>query len=55
MTSAWAAVAWPILERIPIIGDFAISPHGISIAVGFLLGAQLMLRRAERRGVARPP
>lgn len=47
------ALAWPILERIQIAGDFAVSPHGISVAVGFLLGAQLMLRRAERRGVAR--
>jgi len=49
----FAALAWPILERIPIYGDFKISPHGISIAVGFLLGAQLMQHRAVRRGVAR--
>lgn len=50
-----AALAWPILERIHILGDFAISPHGISVALGFLLGAQLMQRRAQRRGVARRP
>lgn len=50
-----AALAWPILERIHIFGDFAISPHGISVALGFLLGAQLMQRRAQRRGVARRP
>ncbi|MGH8883678.1 MAG: prolipoprotein diacylglyceryl transferase [Egibacteraceae bacterium] len=50
-----AALAWPILERIHILGRFAISPHGISIALGFLLGAQLMQRRAQRRGVARRP
>ncbi|MGH8930482.1 MAG: prolipoprotein diacylglyceryl transferase [Egibacteraceae bacterium] len=52
---ALAALAWPILERIPIYGDFQISPHGISIAVGFLLGAQLMMRRAVLRGVAPRP
>ncbi len=48
-----AELRWPILERIPLVGDLAVSPHGISIALGFLAGAQLMLRRAERRGVAR--
>lgn len=48
-----AQVAWPILERIRIVGDFAVSPHGITVALGFVLGAQLMLRRARKRGVAR--
>jgi prolipoprotein diacylglyceryltransferase len=31
---------------------FAVSPHGISIALGVLFGAQVMTRRARRRGVA---
>lgn len=48
-----AELAWPILERIQIAGDFAVSPHGITVALGFVLGAQVMLRRARRRGVAR--
>jgi phosphatidylglycerol:prolipoprotein diacylglycerol transferase len=48
-----AELAWPILERIRLVGDLAISPHGISIAAGVLIGAQLMLHRALRRGVAR--
>ncbi len=48
-----AAVQWPILERIPLGGDLAVSPHGIAIAVGFLAGAQLMLHKAQLRGVAR--
>lgn len=51
--SVLAELRWPILERIPIAGDFSISPHGITVALGFLIGAQVMLRRAERRGVAR--
>jgi phosphatidylglycerol:prolipoprotein diacylglycerol transferase len=46
-----AALAWPIIERIPLVGDLAISPHGIGIAAGFLIGAWIMIRRAERRGV----
>ena len=48
-----AELRWPILERIPIVGDFQISPHGITIAIGFLLGAQVLLKRAQQRGVAR--
>lgn len=42
---------WPIIERIPLFGDLAISPHGLGAAAGFLLGARLMLRRAELRGL----
>jgi phosphatidylglycerol---prolipoprotein diacylglyceryl transferase len=40
---------WEILERIEI-GPLAISPHGVGIAVGFLIGAQLMVRRARKAG-----
>ncbi len=50
-----AELRWPILERIPIAGDFSVSPHGITIAIGFLIGAQVMLKRAQKRGVARRP
>lgn len=38
-------LAWEIVPRI-----FGISPHGIGIAVGYLAGAQLMVRRARRLG-----
>ena len=51
--SVLAEVRWPIIERIPIFGDFAVSPHGITIAIGFLIGAQVMLNRANKRGIAR--
>ncbi|MGH3665376.1 MAG: prolipoprotein diacylglyceryl transferase [Egibacteraceae bacterium] len=51
--SVLVELRWPILERIPIVGDFSLSPHGIAVAIGFLVGAQVMLGRAERRGVAR--
>ncbi len=49
---AVAALGWPIAERLHL-GPLAISPHGISIALGFLLGASLLARRAALRGVAR--
>ncbi|HET7482881.1 MAG TPA: prolipoprotein diacylglyceryl transferase [Actinomycetota bacterium] len=40
---------WEIVPRLHL-GPLAISPHGIGIAVGFLAGAQLMARRARKRG-----
>lgn len=49
-----AELRWPILERIHL-GPLAVSPHGIAIALGFLAGAQLLLRGAQRRGVVRRP
>ena len=34
------------------VGPLNISPHGVGIAVGFLLGARLMLPEAERKGIS---
>jgi phosphatidylglycerol---prolipoprotein diacylglyceryl transferase len=42
-------LAWEIVPRVNI-GGLAISPHGVGIAVGFLIGAQLMVRRSRRLG-----
>jgi phosphatidylglycerol:prolipoprotein diacylglycerol transferase len=42
-------LAWEIIPRLHI-GPLAISPHGIGIALGFLAGAQLMVRRARKYG-----
>lgn len=42
-------LAWDIVSRIEL-GPLEISPHGIGIAVGYLVGAQLMVRRARRFG-----
>lgn len=33
------------------IGPLAISPHGIGIAAGFLIGARVMMRNAAKRGM----
>ena len=40
-------LAWKIIPRVHL-GPLAISPHGVGIAVGYLAGAQLMVRRARR-------
>lgn len=50
--SLLAAIGWPVLDRIHLIGDFAISPHGIGIAAGFLLGAWWLLREGPKRGLS---
>jgi phosphatidylglycerol---prolipoprotein diacylglyceryl transferase len=42
-------LSWEIIPRIEI-GPLAISPHGIGIALGYLIGAQLMVRRARKSG-----
>lgn len=45
-----ASFTYEPIVKIPI-GPLRISPHGIGIAVGFLLGARLMLPEAAKRGI----
>ncbi len=40
---------WGIVPSIDV-GGLSVSPHGIGIALGYLAGAQLMVRRARRLG-----
>jgi phosphatidylglycerol:prolipoprotein diacylglycerol transferase len=40
---------WGITPSIDV-GGLSVSPHGIGIAIGYLVGAQLMVRRARRLG-----
>lgn len=42
-------LSWKILPTFDI-GPLSVSPHGLGIAIGFFIGAQLMVRRARRRG-----
>lgn len=46
-----AVISWPILERIPLVGELAVSPHGIATAAGFVVGARMMVRRADAWGI----
>lgn len=49
-----AAIGWTIVPRIPVFPGVEVSPHGIGIAVGYLLGTALFARRAQRwLGVSR--
>ncbi len=50
LLSALAAISYDPLVRINI-GPLSISPHGIGIAVGFLLGARFMLPESRKRGI----
>jgi phosphatidylglycerol:prolipoprotein diacylglycerol transferase len=47
-----ASIGWPVLDRVHLWGDFAISPHGIGIAVGFLFGAWILQHEGPKRGVS---
>ena len=46
-----SSIGWPVLDRIRIGDSFAISPHGLFIAIGFIIGAMLLTRLAPRRGI----
>ncbi len=49
--SVLATISFPVLERIPLFADAAFSPHGLGIAIGFLVGARLFVTRAGKRGL----
>ena len=46
-----ASISWPTYPHLKL-GPLSVSPHGIGIAVGFILGARLMLPEAERKGIS---
>lgn len=45
-----AAISYTPLVEIEL-GPIAVSPHGLGIAVGFLIGAQFMLPTSRRKGI----
>lgn len=51
MLAFLASVGWPVLDRFRFGDSLAISPHGLGIAVGFMVGAWLFTKLAVRRGV----
>lgn len=46
------SIGWPVLDRIRFGGPFAVSPHGLGIAIGFMIGAWLLTKLAPRRGIS---
>ena len=47
-----AAIGWPVLDRIRFGSSFALSPHGLFIAIGFMTGAWLLGKVGPRRGIS---
>jgi phosphatidylglycerol---prolipoprotein diacylglyceryl transferase len=45
-----AAIGWQVLDRFRLGDGFAISPHGLGIAVGYLAGSYVFLHEARKRG-----
>jgi prolipoprotein diacylglyceryl transferase len=46
-----ASISWPVIDRFRVGSVFAISPHGLFIAIGFMIGAWLFGRIAMARGI----
>jgi phosphatidylglycerol:prolipoprotein diacylglycerol transferase len=47
-----AAIGWPVLDRFRFGSSFAISPHGLFIAIGFMFGAWLLGKIGPKRGIS---
>ena len=48
-----ASVGWKVIDRFHFGSRFALSPHGLGIAVGFLAGAYIFVNReGPRRGIS---
>jgi phosphatidylglycerol---prolipoprotein diacylglyceryl transferase len=52
IVSALAAIGWKVLDRFHIGDSFAISPHGVGIAIGFLAGAYVLVFEGRKRGIS---
>ena len=52
MVDVLGSVGWPVLDRFRFGDTFAISPHGLFIAIGFMIGAWLFGRIATGRGMS---
>ncbi len=46
-----AAIGWRVLDRFHIGSRFAISPHGVGIAMGYLAGAFVLTHEGTKRGI----
>lgn len=51
MIALLGAIGWPVIDRFHLFGDFAVSPHGIGIAVGYLFGAWILGHEGPKRGL----
>jgi prolipoprotein diacylglyceryl transferase len=47
-----AVIGWRVLDRFHVGGAFAISPHGVGIAIGYLCGSLIFMHEGPKRGVS---
>jgi phosphatidylglycerol:prolipoprotein diacylglycerol transferase len=45
-------IGWKVLDRFRFGSAFAISPHGVGIAIGYLCGALIFMHEGPKRGVS---
>jgi phosphatidylglycerol---prolipoprotein diacylglyceryl transferase len=45
-------IGWKVLDRFRIGGTFAISPHGVGIAIGYLCGSLIFMKEGPKRGIS---
>ena len=55
MLDTLGSIGWPVLDRVHIGSKFAISPHGVGIAIGFLAGSWWVLRLPYPAGLVYDP
>ena len=48
----FASIGWKVLDRFHIGSTFALSPHGIGIAIGYLSGAFVLAHEGPKRGIS---
>jgi len=48
----FAAISWKVLDRFRFGSRFAISPHGVGIAMGYLAGSYVLVHEAKKRGIS---
>jgi phosphatidylglycerol:prolipoprotein diacylglycerol transferase len=51
MLETIASVGWPVVDRFRFGDSIAISPHGLGIAIGFMVGAWLLTKLGPPRGI----
>ena len=51
MLETIASVGWPVVDRFRLGDSIAISPHGLGIALGFMVGAWLLTKLGPSRGI----
>jgi phosphatidylglycerol---prolipoprotein diacylglyceryl transferase len=50
--SLLASIGWEVLDRVRFGEDFAISPHGVGIAIGYLAGSYVFIHEGRKRGIS---